>query len=127
MKSHREFQQRILSALEGPPSNATIQEWSKGPKQLRIELRADGDIQVEFHVAAKGGSPFEAMFAIPDGEEEPASEDIADFVEKILDERIVLVMDARLFRGGQRWVSPDKIPEFRKVKFVCSWSGTYDR
>lgn len=96
------FQQRILSALNDRPSNSTIQEWSKGPKQLRIELREDGDIQVESHVAGKRGSPFETMFVIPSGEEEPASEDIADFVEKILDERIVLLMDARFLRGRRR-------------------------
>jgi hypothetical protein len=127
MDSDGSLQRRILSALKERPPNSTIQEWSAGPKRLRIELLAGGDIQVVFHELGKRGTPFETMFVIPSGEEEPASEDIADFVEKILDERIVLLMDGRFLRGGRRWVSPERISGFRKVDLVCSWAGTYDR
>lgn len=118
MDSRDDLQQRILSALNGRPSSPTIQEWSEGRKRLSVELRSDGDIQVEFHIAEEHGT---------DGEEKPASENIAAFVEKILDERIVLVMDGHFFRGGQQWVSPERIPASSKVDFVRSWCGTYDR
>ena len=34
-----------------------------------MRLRSDGDVQVEYHVAAKRGTPFEALFLVPPGEE----------------------------------------------------------
>ncbi len=36
---------------------------------LKVVLRWDGDIQVEFHIANKPGSPFEALFPLPSEKE----------------------------------------------------------
>ena len=52
------------------PTRPTVQH-------LRILLRHDGDIQVEYHDANKSGSPFELLFILEAGHEEEAIKQVS--------------------------------------------------
>ena len=65
------------------PTRPTVQ-------RLRILLRHDGDIQVEYHVAEKSGSPFELLFVLEAGHEKEAIKQASLFVADVLAERVVL-------------------------------------
>ena len=98
-------------------------------QRLVILLRSDGDIQVEYHLAGVEGSPFEAIFSIPDDREAEALEEVARFVRDLLTERLVLAMDPRRWRGGRLFLRPEQLSERRpgELAWVTSWRGTYDR
>jgi hypothetical protein len=98
-------------------------------QQLVVLLRRDGDIQVEYHVAEKRGSPFEALFLAPDHQEGLVIDAVARFVGDLVSERLVLAYARGLFRGGRAFVSPaelGRIPPAR-LSWVTSWRGTFDR
>ena len=60
-------------------------------QSLVIQLRHDGDIQVEYHIDEDRRNSFETFFILPMGQEEDAIEAIAHFVADVLAERLVLV------------------------------------
>jgi hypothetical protein len=102
------------------PARPTIQH-------LRILLRHDGDIQVEYHDANKYGSPFELLFILEAGHEEEAIKQASSFVADVLAERLVLVYSKGVFRGGRRFMIPALAEANRRqLKWSTSWLGTYD-
>lgn len=104
-----------------------VDERVAGAKRIRVVLRPDGDVQVEFHLPGRAGSPFEQLFVLPPDEKESAVDDICEFVDGLLNEKIVLAVDGHLVRGGRWWVGPDELGRFKKLRFSASWQGTYDR
>lgn len=94
-------------------------------RRVEIYLRPDEDVDVCFFLEGVFGSPFEAHFVIYDAPQEIAAKEITDFVGQILTERLVLV-DLKWF-GGRRFLSPAELDGTRRIKFVASWLGTYDR
>src|SRR5579862_2647853 len=102
------------------PARPTVQH-------LRIFLRHDGDIQVEYHDASKSGSPFELLFILEAGHEEEAIKQASLFVADVLSERLVLVYSKGVFRGGRRFMIPALAEANRRqLKWSTSWLGTYD-
>src|ERR1700745_317664 len=102
------------------PTRPTVQH-------LRILLRHDGDIQVEYHDANKSGSPFELLFILEAGHEEEAIKQVSLFVADVLAERLVLVYGKGVFRGGRRFLIPALVEANRRhLKLSTSWLGTYD-
>ena len=119
----------------GRPSSAEPEYWLGVASPVRPErqhlvilLRSDGDVQVEYHLAAVEGSPFEALFSIPDDREAEALEEVARFVRDLLTERLVLAMDPRRWRGGRLFLLAEQLSERRpgELAWVTSWRGTYD-
>src|SRR5215470_16193361 len=96
---------------------------------LRIRLRRDGDVQVEYHIASKRGSPFEMFFVVDQGAEAAPTEAVARFVADVLAERLVLGNAKGWLRGGRRFVPQELIAESKnRVNFhwISSWLGTFD-
>lgn len=91
-------------------------------------LRWGGDIQVEYHICDKPGSPFEALFPVPKGEEAEVIEAVSVFVADLLAERPVLGYEKGFFKGGRRFDTPGPLTESRRCKFrwTTSWLGTFD-
>lgn len=122
-----QLRDKLLAALTPPITPGAVGEWAEGRKRLSVVVRPDGDVQVEFHVRGRRGSPFEALFTVTEGSEEAAGDEICTFVGKILDEQTVLAVDGRLFRGGQRWLAPDELATLGNLEFAASWRGSFDR
>jgi hypothetical protein len=102
------------------PARPTVQ-------RLNILLRHDGDIQVEYHIAEKSGSPFELLFVPEAGKEEEAIKQASRFVADLLAERLVLAYGKGAFRGGRRFLIPALAEANRRhLKWSTSWLGTYD-
>jgi hypothetical protein len=123
------------SRSESPVSSSSRDYWFEVPSPLRPELqrlvillRSDGDIQVEYHVAGKPGSPFEELFDVPAGQEMPAIEEVIQFVRDLTTERLVLAYARGVFQGGRRFLTPNSVGEHerRNLQWVTSWQGTYD-
>lgn len=97
-------------------------------QRLNILLRHDGDIQVEYHIRGKRGSPFEMLFVIAEGQEAVGIEGMARFVADVLSERLLLAYAQSLFKGGRRFFKPDSLAEFdrRSFSWITSWLGTFD-
>jgi len=96
-------------------------------RRLRIVLRDDGDIQVEFHIDGKPGSPFENLFLLQAGHEEQAIEGMSRFVADLIAERLVLTYPKGVLRGGRRFLAPDRAESDRRhLKWSISWLGTHD-
>jgi hypothetical protein len=121
------LRERLLAALTPQRIEGIVDERTAGPKRLAVVVRPDGDVQVEFHVPGRPGSPFEALFTIPTGAEENAAREISDFVMNLVDEKIVLVYDDHLLRGGRGWVPSAEIDRTKDVAFAASWHGSFDR
>ncbi len=96
-------------------------------QHLTILLRHDGDIQVEYHIAEKSGSPFELLFVLKAGHEEEVIKRASQFVADILAEQLVLVYSKGVFKGGRRFLIPPLAEASRRhLKWSTSWLGTYD-
>lgn len=59
-------------------------------QSLKVVVRWDGDIQVEYHIAGRPGSPFEVLFPVPPGEDAQVIEAVSVFVADLLAERLLL-------------------------------------
>jgi hypothetical protein len=102
------------------PARPTVQ-------RLRILLRHDGDIQVEYHIVGKSGNPFEVLFVLEAGHEKEAITQASLFVADVLAERLVLVYSKGVFRGGRRFLIPPLAEANRRhLKWTTSWLGTHD-
>ena len=102
------------------PTRPTVQ-------RLRILLRHDGDIQVEYHVADKSGSPFELLLILEAGHDEETIKGASLFVADILAERLVLAYRKGLFKAGRQFLLPALAQASRRhLKWTTSWLGTYD-
>ena len=102
------------------PARPTVQH-------LRILLRYDGDIQVEYHIAEKSVSPFELLFVLEAGHEKEAIKQASLFVADVLAERVVLAYGKGLFKGGRRFLIPPLAEANRRhLKWTTSWLGTHD-
>lgn len=97
-------------------------------QKLALELRYDGDIQVEYHMKGDRGSPYETFFPILAGRELIVIKGIAEFVKAIVAEEIVLSYWTGFFKGGRRFVEPKSLEKSdrRKLSWVTSWRGTFD-
>ena len=97
-------------------------------QSLKVVLRNDGDIQVEYHIADKPSSPFEMLFVLPAGQESEAIKAVSQFVADLLAERLILVYAKSLFKGGRRFVAPGSITELNRhtLRWTTSWLGTFD-
>jgi len=95
---------------------------------LKVVLRWDGDIQVEYHIAGKTGSPFEALFPLPPGEEAEVIGAVSVFVADLLAERLILADEKGFLKGGRRFVTPGSLTESgrRNFRWTTSWLGTFD-
>ena len=120
------IREELLGALRPPRVPGLIREWTEESKRLRVVVREDGDVDVEFHVRGRRGTPFEAHYVVPKGEEEEAAAEIAQFVDDLLAERLVYSSRTRLFRGTRRWLRPEELPRPTRPGSVVSWRGTYD-
>ena len=97
-------------------------------QRLVALLRHDGDIQVEYHIATKSGSPFEVLFPLPENQEAEVIEQVSLFVADLLAERLVLAYRKSLFNGGRCFLDPKSITEsgHKGYRWIVSWLGTYD-
>lgn len=97
-------------------------------QSLVIQLRHDGDVQVEYHIDENRRNSFETFFILPMGEEEQVIRTIAQFVADILTERIVLLRFKSSF-GKTRFVERSSVTEsdLQGVRWITSWLGTFDR
>jgi hypothetical protein len=97
-------------------------------QSLVVQLRHDGDIQVEYHIEGDRRNSFETFFVLPEGQERDAIEGIAGFVSDILAERLVLVRTKGIFGGERRYLKPGSLTESdrRDVRSITSWLGTFD-
>jgi hypothetical protein len=96
-------------------------------QHLTILLRHDGDIQVEYHVADKSGSPFELLLILEAGHDEETIKGASLFVADILAERLVLAYRKGLFKAGRQFLLPAQAQASRRhLKWTTSWLGTYD-
>jgi hypothetical protein len=97
-------------------------------QRLVVYLRHDGDIQVEYHIADKRGTPFETLFVLSPGHEATAIEEVSRFVADLLAERLVLAYAKGILRGGRRFLRPGSLTKSdrRKLKWITSWLGTFD-
>jgi hypothetical protein len=94
-------------------------------QRLCIHLRHDGDIQVEYYLEGKQ-FPREWLFILPEGEERGAIESVVQFVEDILNERLVLAKRRGFWKCAD-YLSADQVERDRgKWVWVTSWQGTYD-
>jgi hypothetical protein len=95
---------------------------------LNILLQHDGDIQVEYHITDKRGSPFEMFIVLAEGQEAAAIEAASLFVADLLAERLVLADAKSLFRGRRRFLKPGSLTESdrRSYSWITSWLGTFD-
>jgi hypothetical protein len=93
-----------------------------------ILLRHDGDIQVEYHIANKKGTPFEALFPLSKGQEAEVIENVSAFVADLLSERLVLAYAKSWLKGGRRFLVAPNITESERhtLRWITSWFGTYD-
>ena len=96
-------------------------------QSLVVQLRHDGDIQVEYHVDDDRKNSFETLFILPVGQESDAIEGIARFVADILAERLVLVRPKSIF-GQTRFLEQSSLtePHRGRVRSITSWLGTFD-
>src|SRR6266478_2633313 len=85
---------RSWTRRQAPPDSHEFEYWLevRSPtrptvQHLRILLRHDGDIQVEYHDADKSGSPFELLFVLEAGHEKEAIKQASLFVADVLAER----------------------------------------
>ena len=116
------------------PSNGDREYWFEvpsprsGDRHLVVLLRRDGDVQVEYHIAGRQGSPFECLFLISANEEDEALREVARLVEGLLTERVVLALEKGFWRGGRKFVEAAQLTERerRKLSWITSWHGTYD-
>lgn len=97
-------------------------------QRLNILLRHDGDIQVEYHIGGKRGSPFEMLFVLEEGQESAGIEGVARFVADVLAERLALAYSQSLFKGGRRFFKPGSLTESHRhsLSWITSWLGTFD-
>jgi hypothetical protein len=95
---------------------------------LNILLRHDGDIQIEYHISDKRGSPFEMLIVLAEGQEPAAIEEASLFVADLLAERLVLADAKGLLGGGRRFLKPDTVTKSdrRSYSWITSWLGTFD-
>lgn len=116
-----------LAVALGPPCvPGLVAEWHHEARRLAVVIPSGGDLQVELHVPEKAESPFEMLFVVPDGAESEVAVAVADFVERLLSEELVLAMDGRRVRGGRRWLRPEQLATEHHLTFVLSWKGSYD-
>jgi hypothetical protein len=116
-----------LIAVLGPPHvSGIVGEWRHGSRRLAVLVRNDGDVQVEFHVPDETGSPFEALFVVPPGEEPQVAQAVSEFVERLLSEELVLAIDGRFMRGGRLWLKSKELETAKHPAFVLSWRGSFD-
>jgi hypothetical protein len=97
-------------------------------QRLGIGVRDVGDVEVHVHVPDKSGSPFEQLFVGRDADAAELVGEVAGFVRDLLEERLVLAWDGRLFRGGRRFLPPSALSARvrRSLRWVFSWKGTHD-
>jgi hypothetical protein len=103
-----------------------VREWTVPSRRLCLVVREDGDVDVQLHVANQPGSPFEAHFAIPDGDERDASVSIGRFIADILQERILYGLGSRFRSGTHGWLRRDNVPTHVRPGTLVSWHGTVD-
>ncbi len=95
-------------------------------RRLEIELRADGDVDVRFHLPERKGGPFEAHFVVWENPDEGMVA-VAGFVADLIEERLILGWDRSFFRGGRVFFAPEELePRRRKLSWTASWRATYD-
>src|SRR6185437_10305206 len=77
-------QSRGWARGQQPANTGNLQYWIEiqSParpvgRSLRVFLRHDGDVQVEFHIEGRAGSPFEGLFVLETSHEEEAIEQVS--------------------------------------------------
>jgi len=116
----------LMRALGPPHVPGVVGEWAHESRRLAVVVPTDGDVQVEFHVPDEAGSPFEAVFVVPAGEEPQVAQAVSEFVERFLGEELVLALDHRPIRGGQRWLKAEELDAAKHPTRVLSWRGSFD-
>lgn len=117
----------LLAALGPPHVPGVVGVWHHGSRRLSVVVPPEGDVQVALYIPHEAGSPFEALFVVPEGEESEVAHEVSDFVERILGEDLVLAMDGRLVGGGRRWLQPTELGTAKHLTFVFSWKGSFDK
>ena len=128
-----EWIRRTSASIPAPASESVYSIEIQSPvrpesQRLVILLRQDGDIQVEYHIANKKGTPFEVLFPLCEGQEGEVIENVSAFVADLLSERLVLAYAKRWLKGGRRFLVAQNITESerRTLRWITSWLGTYD-
>jgi hypothetical protein len=91
-----------------------------------VLLRPDDDVQVEFHVAGKRGSPFEQLFTVADEPVDAAASTIAEFVRDLLSERSVLVVREGPLGARRDFIPAGDSDRIRKASWCASFLATFD-
>jgi hypothetical protein len=97
--------------------------------RLALVLRDGGDLQLEYHVQGKRGTPFEVLWDGDPASDESILEEAVSLVADLLSERRVLAMHPGLFRGGRDFPTAAEVtgPSGDRFRWIVSWRGTYDR
>lgn len=120
------LREKLLQVLQGVTASNVVDRFQEGSKVLAVVVRSDGDVQVELHLDGLRGSPFEQLFVVPKGAEGSVAQEVADFVDRFLDEKLVLAVDGHLLRGGRLWVPPERLHVIEHLSLSASWKGTFD-
>jgi hypothetical protein len=100
---------------------------AKPGRCIAVFVRDVCDFDVQFYLPERKGSPFEQVIVGSLQEAEQVQARVLEFVTSIVEERLVLAWDSRLFQGGRQFLTPSKARESRKhFSWVASWRGTYD-
>ena len=135
-KSIEELRKRIADVVDldgcvlGVARQDALEVTSVGRSGHRIEIRIRdcADFEVAYVVPGKPGSPFEQVIAGPREDSPAILQSVVDFVDDLVQERIVLGWDARMFGGGRRFLKTTDMDATARSRFewVVSWRGSYD-
>jgi hypothetical protein len=100
---------------------------STATQSLAVVRLPGGELQLEYHIQGKRGSPFELLWA-GDPESDDLLEHIVRFVAELLTERRVLAMAPRFWWGERQFPLASELAARKSKGFhwVVSWRGTYN-
>ena len=100
----------------------------KPGRRITVYVRDDLDFDVAFHVPEKQSSPLEQVIVGPAEEVNEVQSAVVQFVTDLVCERLILLMDKRLIRGGRKFmmVSEMSPSTLKHASWIASWRGTYD-
>ena len=100
----------------------------KPGRHIAVYVRDPFDFDVQIHMPERRGSPFEQVIVGTPEEAQDIQATVVQFVADLVEERLVVAMDNRIFRGGHRFLTPSNMRKanLRHLSWVASWRGTFD-
>jgi len=98
------------------------------PQRLVLDLRRDGDLQLEHHFRSQGRGPLEKFWLLRPPDELDTIRRAVQFAADIVAEAAVLVRRRRLLGRYLEHMALSEIPSGRRagIEWVRSWRGTHD-